>query len=793
MLIRRDAFTEMILFFSGDRNKKADLNSTWFLTMVGVGVFLFFALSGCQLRKKNDWSTGTLDSVDIRSQFALSLPLSIDESLRAMKVEDGFEVALVAAEPLVVAPVALDFDNAGRIWVVEMTGYMRDTVGTGEDQPTGNIVILEDTDADGRVDTRKVFVDSLVLPRAISLVEDGVLIAEPPNLWFIENNSDEPGKWILVDGEYVQGGNAEHQANGLIYGLDNWIYSANSRKRYKRKNGKWLIDRTHFRGQWGITQDNYGRLFYNNNSANLLGDYFPAGMGAANPNQRKVAGFNEVIVKDKRVYPGRPTPGVNRAYRPGTLDATLRIKTVTAACGPVVYRGDLFGKEYDENVFVAEPAANLVKRNRVDATAYPVSGEQAYSGREFLTSTDERFRPVNLYNGPDGALYIVDMYRGIIEHKTYLTPYLKEEIERRSLTQPLAYGRIYKVTPANAKGRTVSIPDDQDRLVAMLQHPNGWVRDKAQQALVERGYVQVAPELRNLLNGQDHRTVVHALWSLEGLDLLHAADVLPLLKHPQWPVRMNALSALPSAMTKESYQTCLSALKQLLTENDELTAPLIAFNAQAVALFDRRAGDNLFRAILAQYPENEYVADAVISNLHNRESDFLKEVAAFDPDTNRIIHKQLRTVLLDIATAGDKERASVLAKKYPRGASLFKSSCQTCHGVDGNGMKSLAPPLNGSEWVTGDKEILASIVLFGLTGPITVNGKWYGPPDITADMPGIGSSQEISDQDVAELLSFIRASWRNQASEVSSDDIAVVRKRYKGRQSLFTMEELTIN
>ena len=268
--------------------------------------------------------------------------------------------------------------------------------------------------------------DSLVMPRAICLVSNGILIATPPNLWYVEINHDHPGKKILIDSSYTISGNPEGQTNGLLRSLDNWIYDAGfgSDKRYREINGRWHIERTHLRGQWGISQDNYGRLFYNNNSQNLLGDYFMPGLGSDNSLQKEVAGFNEKIVSDNRVYPARPTPGVNRGYQKGILNDSMRLKDFTAACGTIIYRSGLFGKAYAGNAFVCEPAANLIKRDVLEEKGYKISGRQAYHNKEFLSSTDERFRPVNLYNGPDGALYVVDMYRGIIQDKLSLTDYL---------------------------------------------------------------------------------------------------------------------------------------------------------------------------------------------------------------------------------------------------------------------------------------------------------------------------------------------------------------------------------
>jgi hypothetical protein len=289
------------------------------------------------------------DSLAMRQTVSSSPVISPGESVKKMHLENGFAVKLVASEPLIAAPVAMTFDKDGRIWVLQMNDYMPDTVGTGEDKPTGKVVIISDMNGDGVMDDRKIFLDSLVLPRAICLVEDGLLVAEPPKLWYYKIENDKPVKKTLVDSSYAEGGNVEHQANGLLRALDNWIYNAKSAKRYRKKGEKWLIEKTHFRGQWGISQDDNGRLFYNNNSENLLGDEFAPGLGANNKNQRRVTGFNNKIVPDNKVYPVRPTPGVNRGYMKGVLDDSLRLVNFTAACGPVIYNGNLFDKEFYGN------------------------------------------------------------------------------------------------------------------------------------------------------------------------------------------------------------------------------------------------------------------------------------------------------------------------------------------------------------------------------------------------------------------------------------------------------------
>ncbi|WP_439557706.1 DUF7133 domain-containing protein [Dyadobacter sp.] len=762
--------------------------------------FLFLAVSFslvyCKTNKQPATATTATVSTAQKEEPTASKPgqspfIAPENTIALMQVENGFEVKLVASEPLVSSPVAMQFDDKGRMWVVEMTGYMPDTIGTGEDIPNGNIVILEDKNGDGVYDDRQVIIDSLVLPRAICLIENGILVAEPTNLWFYEIKNDKAGKRTLVDPKYTEGGNVEHQPNGLLRAMDNWIYNAKSDKRYRKVGPKWVIEHTHFRGQWGICQDNYGRLYYNNNSQNLLGDYFPAGVGAWNTNQRGVAGYNEKSVANNKVYPLHPTPGVNRGYMKNILDDSLRLNDFTAAAGPVIYRGDLFGQAYDFNAFVPEPSANLIKRNILDQKGFVVKGEQAYKGREFLASTDERFRPVSLYNAPDGAMYVLDMYRGIIQHKTYLTPYLKEQIGKRDLTQPLSSGRIYKVVPKNTNAKPVTIPSDASALVKLLGHPNGWVRDRAQQKLIDGKYNQTVPALREAVKQTANPLLaIHALWTLEGLNSLKTEEVVSWLRSADQQYKMQAFAVTPSIISPASYKQFASLFDQMVDQNDTLAAPYVGFMAKSIAQFDTVASKSLLTKLATKYPNNRYVADAVISNLQGKEELFQSELTASLSDQNLLVNKQLQKVITAVRSAQGNRNPEMLKRQFPKGEALFTSVCQTCHGPDGGGVKSLAPPLNQSEWVTGSKDKLISIVLYGLTGPVKVNGHVYQTPEVSGDMPGIGYDKDMPNEDIAQLLSYIRKSWRNNADVVSTEEVNKVRQKLTGREKAFTEAEL---
>lgn len=716
-----------------------------------------------------------------------SIPvLSPKASMEKMQLEDGFSIKLVASEPLISTPVCMTFDDSGRIWVVEMSDYHPIKEDSTQQYPLGKVVILEDKDHDGVMDSRKLFLDSLVMPRAICLVDGGVLVGTPPNLWYYAIDQDKPGRKTLVDSAYTVSNNPEGQTNGLMRSIDNWIYSAGfgSSKRYRRINGHWVTQKTFLRGQWGVSQDNEGHLFYNNNSQNLLGDYFLPGVTHGNLYQKRVAGFNQKIIEDNRVYPAGPTPGVNRGYREGILDSTKRLVNFTAACGPLIYRGGIFPAAYAGNAFVCEPAAYLVKRNILRQQGVKITGEQAYQGKEFLRSLDKRFRPVSLYDGPDGALYLVDMYRGVIQDALSITDYLKDYSLKHGLNAPVNCGRIYKIFPKKAALDEVKIPDDPAQLVTLLRSKNGWVRDRAQERIVDRQYRQLVPELRQLLDAGDVLTSIHAFWTLQGLDALQQADIVGLLNSSSESLRQQSLTALIGLLDKGNYNDYLPMIRQLASQNDSLLAPYLAYTAGAIYPFSPQTAEQLWGNLLKTYPHNAYVTDAIIGGIQDKEAQF---VARFQGDS--LFHKHLARVLANKAKIKSAKNLASLKNKYPDGYAVYTGTCQTCHGADGNGIEFVAPPLNGSNWVAGDKHKLIAIVLYGLSGPVQVNHKMYKKPQVTGEMPGFGNNK-FSDKTLAEIISFIRQSWNNTADPVDTVDIAQVRKTYPGRDQSFSMEEL---
>lgn len=732
------------------------------------------------------------DSLAMRKKYAESPVLSPEEELKTIRVVKGMDIHLVASEPLVHTPIALTFDPSGRIWAIEMNDYMHDTSGAGEDQPTGQIVILTDTDRNGTIDKSQVFMDSLLMPRAICLVNNGLLVAEPPNLWFVKNINDKAGPKMLVDSTYAIGGNVEHKPNGLLRGMDNWIYNAKSDKRYHYENGKWIVEHTHFRGQWGITQDNYGRVFYNNNSVNLLGDYFSPGLGAWNVHQSDVSGFNEDIIHNNRTYPIRATPGVNRGYMEDILDDSLRLRNFTAACGPVIYRDDVLGKEFENNVFVAEPAGNLIKRDILTEDGYKVSGKEAYKEEEFAASTDERFRPVSLYTGPDGALYVVDMYRGVIQHKTYLTPYLKNEIKMRRLQLPLNCGRIYKIYPTGVQLQPVDLSNlSAAELVGQLDNKNGWVRETAQHLLIDDHHTEIASQLRDKMQ-HDGNVLgkIHAFWTLQGLGLLTQNDIGLFLNSKDDHLCQQALTAISDMMDKGNAASWLKRSAAMLSTADDQVVPYLAFIAAHAMQFIPAQATPVLLKIAEANKDNRFVSDAVISGLQDKEKSFLSQFTAQVKDTNNVFAKHLSKIIARIDKERSRKENKALEAKLVKGKQLFETVCQTCHGADGDGIKSLGPPLAGSNWVQGDKDKLLSIVLVGLEGPIEVSGKLYKQPEVSGEMPSFAGNPEFTDEGLSQVINYIRNSWGNKADLITPEDVKRIRAKYKDRQQAFKMEDL---
>lgn len=533
--------------------------------------------------------------------------LDPEAALESFALEEGFVAELVASEPMVHDPVALAFDGNGRIWVAEMRGYMPDIEGKKEGETYGRISVLEDTDGDGRADRHTVFLEDYLLPRAVALVDADrtLLFADNEKLYEAEILVDgsgriSAGEVSVVDEDYAKGGNPEHKPNGLLYGIDNWLYNSKCDQRYRKFGGKWIKEKTEGRGQWGIAQDDHGRLFTNTNSNLVSAEEIPPGLTVRNPAYSFRSGV-QTRISDQRVWPSRITPGVNRGYMQGVLDEEGHLAKPTAVSGLAFYRGDQFPEDYRGNLFIPEPAGNLVKRALVTEKEDGFRDiRSATEGTEFFTSTDERSRIVDAFTAPDGTLYLLDFYRGIIQHQVYMTSFLRAQVEERKLHEPVGLGRIWRIRHSGGK-QPAKAPRMQSEssaeLVAHLEHENGWWRDTAQRLLVERGDLDVVPALAAMAEKSAMPLArIHAIWTLEGLGALDAKVVERALDGGIPRVAAEAIRAAESLVDSDEAGAVFALLEARAGTGDVLVRRQLA---ATLGLFGERAIPTLARLVVA--------------------------------------------------------------------------------------------------------------------------------------------------------------------------------------------------
>ena len=623
------------------------------------------------------------------------------ESLKNFKLPAGFKIEVVACEPMIETPVAVSWDHKGRMYVVEMNSYMHDMDGNGEDQPVGRIKLLEDLDGDGIYDKASVFVDNQIMPRAVMALGDGALVVTPPTLTFYR---DTDGDGVADSAEIVDdevgklGGQPEYLPNSPLWSLDNWITFSLHTVRYRYQQGAFTSGPGGKSGQWGRSQDDWGRHYFNYNSDLLRCDLIPPLWYGRNPRITERSAINVQTLKDQTVWPGHPNPGINRGYNVDALRPDGSQKLATATCGAGIYRGHLFPKEYRGNAFVPEPAGNLVKRLILEDGNATISAKNAYDGSEFLTSSDERFRPVNAVTGPDGALYVVDMARGIIQHKVFLSYYLAANIEERNLESPINLGRIYRIVPEKSKPKTQKFPDKTEELVGLLSHENGWVRDTAQRMIVETNNQGVVGSLKKLLaNGKTAQSRLHALWTLEGIHSLDQKTLETASKDASSKVRAAVVNLATEATWQHAFlpdaagKTKEGPIAGLVGDKSPEVQLALAFQLGTKSKFEARP---LLNQLLRANP-TPAIAQGVLSGMQGQELDYLEELVKLPITDSRWLQNSGIIKMLAGMVQSERKPAS-MNKALDLAASLKANSPVQIALLEGLSGKSSDPKKNKS-------------------------------------------------------------------------------------------------
>ncbi len=683
-----------------------------------------------------------------------------EQTLKTFQLPAGYHLELVLAEPEIREPVAAVFDANGRMFVAEMRTYMQDIDGNNEHAPTSRVSLHWSSKNDGRFDKHSVFVDKLLLPRMILPLGPGQLLINETDTQdiFLHEDTDGDGvadkKTLWFEGG-PRGGNMEHQQSGLIWAVDNWMYSTynNWRLRWQPGGAPPLKEPIAANGgQWGLTQDDFGKPWI----VNAGGEKGPMNFQT----HILYGGFN----LKKQFSPDYPivwplvgiadVQGGDSRYRPE--DKTLN--HFTATCGAEVFRGDRLPADLRGDLLFSEPVGRLIRRTKVEVKDGLTYLSNPYDKSEFIRSTDPLSRVVNLNNAPDGTLFLIDMYRGIIQEGNWVKEgsYLRKVVQQYDLDKQVAMGRIWRLVHDDFKpGPQPRLYDASSaELAAALDHPNGWWRDTAQRLLVLRQDRSVIPTLTTLATtSKNPITRLHALWTLEGINAIDATLVRGAMKDTDSNVRAAAIR-ISETLYKAGDKSVLADVTALVKDANASVSLQALLTVRLLAPNDAKP-----------------LIQGCLTGL-----------------TGPISLKDLAMEMLAPTRSWGKEFNGDQKALLAHGNEIFNELCFACHNPDGRGTpiegrpgSTLAPSLAASRTVAGPKEALIGVLLRGLAGPI--DGKTYDAQMV--------SMETNDDRWIASVASYIRNSFGNKASTVSPKDVAEMRVKLKERTTPFTIPELS--
>ena len=739
-----------------------------------------------------------------KNPYAILTP---EEELETFELAPGYVAELVAAEPQVQEPVLTVWDGNGAMYVAEMRSYMQDENGTGtKTLRNGRIKKLVDLDGDGRMDKSTIFVDNLNLPRMILPLDDWIAVRETDTMDVVayrdtggDGIADE-SKMLYERGPYSRNGpktSVEHQDSGMLWNVDNQIYITYNMERYQFTDGTWRAEKQpgHWT-QWGLTHDDYGKLFWIDNTNPLKSAQF-------HPKYWKT-----VHRLAKNLPAGDPV-SLGKSYEPAFTKATSicltgdrggqvsAVRGFTSACGQSIYRGNKFPYDSRGAYFFCDPTIHVVRRAFVEYPKGKLMLRKAEpKGMEFLRSSDFNSRFINTAVGPDGCLYITDMYRGIIQDAPWYNDSNREFARKTGVNKHIQMGRIWRIRHEDHRPyqeKPQMLTESTEALVRHLQNPIGWWRDTAQKLILLRNDREKAiPLLKGLFRfTQSTLPRIHALWTLDGMKALTPEIKREALSDRSPELRRAMVQIIEPHLPQE-----IDLLLPLQKERDPRVAEQLIFTLGSI---DDPKAEEMIQSLASNHLVDEGVMLATAVSLWGKRDLPLVQKAKNKKAFEKIRKDQRGAVSMAwdrILASWDrgmnfaKDFDTTQKKMIQSGEKLYFEHCTSCHGANGKGVQVpgtdqyLAPSLVDSQRVHGKPEQLIPLFFHGMMGPI--EGKNYSA-GYMAPAKTFGIER---DDRLAELISYIRYAWGKEGDCVEKNLVSEIKRKYQERSNPWTDQEL---
>ncbi len=566
------------------------------------------------------------------------------------------------------SPVAFAWGADGKFWVVEMGDY---PLGVdGKNKAGGKIKFLEKSRPDGPYDRATLFLENLSFPTGVTPWNNGVIVTCAPDIFYAEYDDNKVVKKTVLFTGFKEG-NPQHRVNGLVRGLDNWLYGANgdsggaiksmktgakvniSGRDFRIKPAEGLIEAVSGPTQFGRARDDWGNWFGNNNTNPMYHFVLEDRFLKRNPH---------VLYPDLRL-PISDHPGAAQVYpisKPlPRFNSPQALNHFTSACSAMVYRDDLFGPDFVNNTFVSEPVHNLVHREIMAAKDATFTSTRAADEQtsEFLASTDNWFRPTTIQTGPDGALWVADIYRFVIEHPEWIPKDWQAKLDLRAGHDR---GRIYRVYPKGKTPRAVPRLDTLGTrdLVAALSSPNGWTRDLAQQLLIAKEDKTVTALLEDQVRTNNNPLArLHALATLKGRTETGSLASKALLADKNPAIRKYAIREC-AALRSDRLEVVMGLLAQ---EKDSQVCIELAY---ALGHVDALAAGTFLAKLFEDHKDDRYVMAAVLSSIHT--NNWPTFFAALIEKNSFPAHAQANLTKLVTAFGTPADRVNYVARQCAR-------------------------------------------------------------------------------------------------------------------------------